>query len=205
MAKSIYKLVTAAFLIAGATLPVQAQEAAFDLPPAGLAANLSLPAQAPAAPQQHLSANPRPVSSSAAAENQTNLRHWSRFSSSAKTSFIRVAPGTKCKGAAVSHYVRPRCVEAGKLPVQQVQNQKGPVKRYLAYNIPAGSCGKLTAPAAAKPSHPQQVQASKKASPKKHVGVPVLSYGAKSGEVTYSVISPMVPSGTAISCYSRYR
>lgn len=176
--------------------PVLAQDAAFDLPPAN------------AAPSQPKVASPMTGS----AENHDNMRHWSRFSSSnARPTFVRVPAGTKVPSSAPSHYVRPQWVQAGKAPVEASQN-KGPVKRYLAFNIPAGAYAKKSSTTSTNGagSQPAPTNSAKKLAPSmKHVPthVQILGYGRKSGEITstYIPVTHHSARAAAFACYPRYQ
>ncbi len=176
-------------------VPAMGQEAAFDDGHrSGSGSGLMQQQQVQARPQQA-------ISTSAAADNHSNLRHWSRFScSSAKPLFVRVAPGTKVQGASeVSHYVKPTCVAPGKA-ASVVKNQNGPVKRYLAYNVPISANAKPrinTTPTTICSSAP-------KPSSNKAKQIKVLGYGSQHIIGTYTVSNHVRPHGPAISCYASY-
>jgi hypothetical protein len=164
-------------------LPALAQDAAFD------AASASSSGQADTRSAQQM---PRPVAGVATNQN-SNMQHWSHFSQSSASPFLRVPAGTKIKGAQanVSHYLKPQCVEPGSVRAA-AQPQKGPVKRYLAYNVQTQAAEPVKSKAAAAPA--------KKTAARQTIA---LGYGRKIGEVTYSTVSNW--SGTKISCYGRYR
>jgi len=172
----------------------QAQDAAFDSGNAYTGGAGQLPGT-------HPQRSPQPLSTSAASENQSNLKHWSRFSSSAKPMFVRVPAGTKMQSTA-SHYVRPQWVEPGKAPASKTESQKGPVKRYLAYNIPAGSFTKKQTPGA---QLPVLRPATAKKSSTRPALMHVLSYGSKTGEITKTAVPAHRHPHTYVSCYARYQ
>ncbi len=184
------------FLLIVAVLPAKAQDAAFDQERASGAK--------PHASNQQMAV-------SASGDNKSNLRHWNRFSTaSARPLFQRVPAGTRPQGAAVSRYVRPKLVAPGSAVKQDEKKTNGPVRRYLAYNLPAGAFAKKNAvqssptgvqvkSAVAKIQKPQAHKTRKSQSGNK---VAVWGYGSKSGEVVYS----MVPASRSqhISCYTSY-
>jgi hypothetical protein len=185
-------------------LPAQAQEAALDAP-----------VGASGAPQSMQMSQSRVAKSSSmpAATESNYTRNWSRFSqSSSSPKFLRVAPGTKCKGQEnVSHYVRPRCVVPGSVPAATQQVHKGPVRRHLAYDVPVAEAGSgktsSNKPAGLLPGpgHAFVMQQGHVVAVKKPVQprAMVMGYGSKAGEVTYTPVSSKWH-GTAISCYGRY-
>ncbi|MBX9720224.1 MAG: hypothetical protein K2X81_02420 [Candidatus Obscuribacterales bacterium] len=198
MANKFSQVIIAGLILAMGGLPAIGQEAAFDdSPRSGSGGGLM---QAPG--QQQIQARPQQaISTSAAADNHSNLRHWSRFScSSAKPLFVRVAPGTKVQGASeVSHYVKPTCVAPGKAACA-AKNQNGPVKRYLAYNVPISTNAKPrinTAQAVVGTATP-------KPSCNKAKQIKVLGYGNQHIIGTYTVSNHARPHAPAISCYASY-
>lgn len=201
MAKWQSQILVSVTLLANLALPVMAQEAAFDSNPNSATAGTL--GQAPRA--QH---NTQPISSCAGAENGSNLKNWSRFSQSAsRPMFVRVPAGTKMPGQSASHYARPQCVAPGRAPQPQA-NQAGPVRRYLAYNVPAGHFVKKSQPAAA--AIPARSVAAKKVAPaavavarKPATHIQVLGYG-KGGQVTSSYMPISHKGHVAIACYPRY-
>ncbi len=191
LAKAISLLGFAALLAS----PAMAQDAAFDV-------------QAPSsnAPMQPKVAGPM----AGGAENQNNMRHWSRFSSStARPMFVRVPAGTKVEASAPTHYVRPNWVQPGKAPVDAAAQNKGPVKRYLAFNIPAGAYAKKSGSSST--STPTQVIGSAKkvaiSAKRTPTHVQILGYGKKTGEITSTYIPANHHSAraAAIACYPRYQ
>lgn len=186
MANLIDRLAMAG-LISLLALPVQAQEAAFEQPTTHAATQQ---------PGQHMQI--RPISTSAPAqESASNLKHWSRFSSSsAKPMFVRVPAGTQTNSGE-SHYIRPNRVLPGTLKAN-AQSSNGAVKRYLAYNVAPGACFKNSSSAAS-----PQKKASSAQKSKSNTHVVALGYGKNSGEVTYSLIPNSKT--VAVSCYPRYR
>lgn len=201
MAKRLFQLIMACGILSCLLcLPAKAQDVAFDAPAAHTAGTSVAPHN-----QSVQQRNLQPISTSAASENHSNLKHWSRFSnSSAKPLFVRVPAGTKTK-ATVSRYVRPQWIEPGKACQPANQCQKGPVKRYLAYNVPAGSfTRKQTPQAAALPSSSARKPVFAKA--QQPAVVHVLGYGKRSGEVTRTAVPAAAHRArTYISCYSRYQ
>lgn len=175
---------------------VSAQEAALD--------TATHPHAAPA-----LSSQPVPVGPALGNEHQSNLRHWNQFSHSSSKPFFKKVPAGTRHFDAKSHYVKPQCIEAGKVPPgtpQQAQN--GAVKRYLAYNVPAGAFVKkqpLTAPVQPKGAvAPRKTAAPKKTTIKSDPAlVEVLSYGHK-GEVKTHYVPRRLHHRTAVSSYSFY-
>jgi len=193
MLKFLAKAITLLSFTALLASPVLAQDAAFDV-------------QAPSsnAPMQPRVAGPM------TGENQNNMRHWSRFSSSAaRPMFVRVPAGTKVEASAPSHYVRPNWVQPGKAAVEAGAQSKGPVKRYLAFNIPAGAYAKKIA--ASSNNAPTQVigGAKKVVNSVKRMPthVQILGYGKKTGEITSTYIPANHHSAraAAIACYPRYQ
>lgn len=187
MANSIDRLVMAG-LISLLALPVQAQEMALEQPSPSSSA------------QAGHSMQIRPISTSAPAqESVSNLKHWSRFSqAAAKPMFVRVPAGSQANSGE-SHYIRPKCIQAGSIKAT-AQNTNGPVKRYLAYNVPPGGSQTKSSTAGA---NTQKKTSSQKA--KSNNGqVVVLGYGKNSGEITYSTM-PSSSKTLAVSCYPRYR
>jgi hypothetical protein len=185
MFKFQFKILLIAALVLPA-LPVRAQEAALE----PVSSNTVAPVQQrqqPAAQAQQASGG---------TSTGSNLRHWSRFSQSSSSSlFRRVPAGTKGSGAqSVCHYIRPQCVAPGAVPKPQTQASKGPVKRYLAYNVPPGQGGYN--PSAASITPVKKANARKQAM--------ILGYGKHAGEVTYTPAPQNKWSGTPISCYGRY-
>lgn len=195
MARAITHIVLIAVLLI-TVLPVQAQEAAFD------EQNMS---PAPVQPQ------PRPaqMTSSSGQESKSNLRHWSRFSqASASPIFVRVPAGTKCNSGGPRHYMQAQCVQPGSVKAS-AQPQNGPVKRYLAFNVPPGYGA--SGATSSKPSRSGATSSKKSIAPtltkitppQKHTIV--LGYGSKIGEVTYTAIPASGTRTASISCYPRYR
>ena len=199
MANWISRITVTTMLLAAQALPAMCQEAAFDADPH------SSTSMGPS-PITHHS---QPISAAAGAENASNLKNWSRFSNSAsRPMFVRVPAGTKMPGNSKSHYVRPQCVGAGSQPAQ-TQPQNGPVRRYLAYNVPAGHFIKKSqqtgtngsvASAPVRVAHAKPV-AVKKAAP---THIQVLGYG-KGGSVTSTYVPISGHHRVAVACYHRYQ
>ncbi|MBX9689294.1 MAG: DUF370 domain-containing protein, partial [Candidatus Obscuribacterales bacterium] len=91
------------------------------------------------------------------------------------------------------------CIEPGKLK-QTATAKSGPVKRYLAYNVPAGA---FVATKTILPPKSQPLKPIKKAQPQHNEAV-IMSYGRKSGEITYSVAHARPCRSGAISYYPSY-
>ena len=187
MASLIDRLVMAG-LITLLAVPVQAQEVAFDQPRAAVAAHPGHSMQI------------KPISTSAPAqESVSNLKHWSRFSSSsARPMFVRVPAGTQ-SSSGESHYIRPQRVLPGSVK-STAQSSNGAVKRYLAYNVApgAGTVNKTATTASTSPK-----KAARSSTKSNNGQVVVLGYGKNSGEVTYSLMP--ASKNVAVSCYARYR
>jgi len=183
--KSQIKILLLAALILPA-LPAQAQEAALE----PVSSNNIAPVQ------QQAPVQPQAPQASGGTGTGSNLRHWSHFSQSSSSSlFKRVPAGTKCSGAqSVCHYIRPQCVAPGAVPKPHTPASNGPVKRYLAYNVPPGQGGSNPNASAGSP-------AKKAASGRKQTMI--LGYGKHPGEVTYTPTQSKW-TGTPISCYGRY-
>ncbi|MBX9573761.1 MAG: hypothetical protein K2X77_32995 [Candidatus Obscuribacterales bacterium] len=172
--------------------PANAQEAAFDQPqmnPAFVGGAGSMPG--------------RPISTSATAtENKSNLKHWSTFSHGSTKSIFRRVPAGTATGSGKLHYSRPQCVAPGQTTASK-QNG-GMVKRYLAYNVPAGHyMKKSTAPTASVSTSSSTAAPAKKASSNK---IPVLSYSKHSGVsiVTGHVTRSHHASAGTVAFYSSY-
>ena len=137
--------VGAGFLVAAifSLSPVNAQDAAFDAP----GASPAYTGGAGMMPGSSLIKSTRPMSTSAAAENKSNLRHWQSFTqASSSPQFVRVPAGMLPMGAQkTTHYRMPKHI----LPGTKAEKRGGAVvKRYLAYNLPAGAFVKQSKPAA---------------------------------------------------------
>lgn len=171
-------------LMIAAIAPASAQEAAFDDPkqnPAFVGGAGTMPG--------------RPLSTSAAVGTKSNLRHWQAFSQGSKSAFLRVPAGTVLKGTEKNtHYTKPRHIQIG----QNKEDKKGSVvRRYLAYNLPAGAYLKQSSTAASSTKPSKAGKSSKQSSGL----VPVLSY---SGHTSYISHSASSAKATPISFYASY-
>lgn len=169
--------------------PAGAQEAAFDQPnqnPAFIGGAGSMPG--------------RPISTSASAnENKSNLKHWSNFShGSTKPTFLRVPAGT-VTGNGKLHYSRPQCVAPGQTTASKPSGN-GMVKRYLAYNVPAGHFVKKNQCSVSTASTPAPAPSKRKSS-SNHV--PVLSYSKHHGAIITHYV-PHSQTSNAVAFYSSY-
>lgn len=187
--KPILGLISGALCaIALSVAPSFAQEAAFDQPnqnPAYIGGAGNMPG--------------RPLSTSASAsENKSNLKHWSSFSRGSSKMFRCVPAGT-VSGNGKSYYSRPTCVAPGQTSVRQ--NSSGPVKRYLAYNVPAGHFAKKSAPSASASTLVSSAAPAKKNASNK---IAVLSYSQHSGvTIVTGHVAHSRPTH-AVACYSSY-
>jgi hypothetical protein len=168
--------------------PSSAQEAAFDQPnqnPAFIGGAGNMPG--------------RPLSTSASAsENKSNLKHWSSFSRGSSKMFRCVPAGT-VTGNGKSYYSRPTCVAPGQTSVKQ--NNSGPVKRYLAYNVPAGHFAKKSKASASASTAVSSAAPAKKSAPSQ---VAVLSYSKHPGvTIVTGHVAHSRPTH-AVACYSSY-
>lgn len=186
--KAVLGLISGAlFSCALAIAPCSAQEAAFDQPnqnPAYIGGAGSMPG--------------RPLSTSASAsENKSNLKHWSSFSRGSGKMFRCVPAGT-VTGNGKSYYSRPTCVAPGQTSVKQ--NSSGPVKRYLAYNVPAGHFAKKSSVSSLAPSVVLSAPVKKAAQNK----IAVLSYSKHPGvTIVTGHVAHSRPTST-VACYSSY-
>ena len=169
--------------------PSSAQEAAFDQPnqnPAFIGGAGNMPG--------------RPLSTSATAcENKSNLKHWSTFSRGSSKMFRCVPAGT-ATGDGKRHYSNPTCVAPGQTSINKQSG--GAVKRYLAYNVPAGHFVKksvtapINAPIVASSSTPTRAKKSNK--------IAVLSYSQHPGvTIVTGHVSHAHPS-RSVAFYSSY-
>lgn len=190
-----------------AALPASAQDAAFD-------AETHNPTS-PGMGKHQIQHSNQPISTAQGGEVKSNLKNWSRFSTSSnRPLFVRVPAGSQSSASSVSHYARPQHFEAGKAPVANTEHSTGPVKRYLAFNVPAGAFAKknVVSPVKGSSTTSKNAVGSIPAAPGKRIvikhaptHVQILGYGHKSGEVTTSYLPISHHSArTTIACYPRY-